>query len=82
MVAGAGVVAMAAGVAMTMGSGAASAAPASTTWKDGSTTITRTVDDVNANAYDMVKVSVRLARSSAASADVVARDGHDIDRAP
>lgn len=64
LVAGASAVAMAAGVAVTMGAGAASAAPASVTWSDGGTKFTRTVDEANPAAYEMVKVSLKIERTA------------------
>lgn len=63
LVAGASAVAMAAGLALTMGAGAASGAPDSVKWGHGNTRFTRTVDNTNPGVYEMVKVSVKFERA-------------------
>ncbi|MGO4204230.1 Ig-like domain-containing protein [Rhodococcus sp. TAF43] len=63
VLAGLSAFAVAAGFAITAGVGAASAAPGSITWDDGSSRFTRTVSNTTPNEGDIVTVSTKFERT-------------------
>ena len=63
VLAGLSAFAVAAGFAVTAGVGAASAAPGSITWDDGSSRFTRTVSNTTPNEGDIVTVSTKFERT-------------------
>ncbi|WP_169846695.1 Ig-like domain-containing protein [Rhodococcus marinonascens] len=65
VVGGVGVVAMAAGLAVTVGAGAASAASDKITWSDGNSKFTRTISNVDPREGDTITVSTKFQRSIA-----------------
>ncbi|MFD4182772.1 Ig-like domain-containing protein [Rhodococcus sp. NPDC058514] len=63
VVGGAGVLALSAGFAATVGAGVAGAAPASVTWDDGNERITRTISDVNPAEGDVITSTTKFDRT-------------------